>query len=372
MASIHKYSTSKGETRYLVSYRRPDNSQSTRRGFKTKKEAAAFRLSMEHSRASGSYIDPTAGRITIGALAPVWFGGKAHMKPSGLRSEESAWATHVEPKWANRAINTIRRSEIQTWASELSATRSATTVIRVVGVLRGTLQLAVDDHLLSVNPAIKLNLPKKRPARRNYLNHERVHLLASEAGKNATLVYFLAYTGLRWGEAAALKVNAYNPLNRRVAVVSNAVDVAGTFYIDSPKSNRHRSISVPFFLAERLAEVVAGRRPDEFIFGDGLAPLHPPHSRSGWLAHAVRRCQLVDEEFPRITPHELCHTAASLAIAVQKNPKLVQNMLGHASAAHTLDIYADLFPDDMDRLADGLDEAIAHSAVVTPLSRRTA
>jgi site-specific recombinase XerD len=60
---------------------------------------------------------------------------------------------------------------------------------------------------------------------------------------------------------------------------------------------------------------------------------------------------------PGLTPHELRHTAASLAIAAGANVKAVQHMLGHASAAMTLDIYAGLFPDDLDTVASQLDQA---------------
>ena len=56
-----------------------------------------------------------------------------------------------------------------------------------------------------------------------------------------------------------------------------------------------------------------------------------------------------------LTPHDLRHTAASLAIASGANVKAVQRMLGHASAAMTLDVYAGLFGDDLDAVAEALD-----------------
>ena len=58
---------------------------------------------------------------------------------------------------------------------------------------------------------------------------------------------------------------------------------------------------------------------------------------------------------PRVTPHDLRHTAASLAISAGANVKAVQRMLGHASAAMTLDTYAELFEDDLDSVAVALD-----------------
>jgi integrase len=69
----------------------------------------------------------------------------------------------------------------------------------------------------------------------------------------------------------------------------------------------------------------------------------PPASKESWLAGAVARCQDTDPTFARVTAHALRHTAASLAISAGANPKVVQRMLGHASAAMTLDVYADLF-----------------------------
>ena len=73
-----------------------------------------------------------------------------------------------------------------------------------------------------------------------------------------------------------------------------------------------------------------------------------------WFEGAVARVRETDRDFPRLTPHDLRHTAASLAISAGANVKAVQKMLGHASAAMTLDTYADLFDDDLDAVADGL------------------
>jgi len=58
-----------------------------------------------------------------------------------------------------------------------------------------------------------------------------------------------------------------------------------------------------------------------------------------WFAVAVRHAQKVDPTIPRLTPHDLRHTAASLASSAGANVKAVQKMLGHASAAMTLDPY---------------------------------
>lgn len=55
-----------------------------------------------------------------------------------------------------------------------------------------------------------------------------------------------------------------------------------------------------------------------------------------------------------MTAHALRHTAASLAISAGANPKVVQRMLGHSSAAMTLDVYADLFDSDLTSAAESV------------------
>lgn len=68
---------------------------------------------------------------------------------------------------------------------------------------------------------------------------------------------------------------------------------------------------------------------------------------------------IADPTFPRVIPHDLRHTAASLAVSSGANVKAVQRMLGHTSAAMTLDVYADLFDEDLDGVAASLSEARA-------------
>ena len=70
-----------------------------------------------------------------------------------------------------------------------------------------------------------------------------------------------------------------------------------------------------------------------------------------------------------LTYHDLRHTAASLMVSAGANVKAVQNQLGHASASMTLDVYADLFDDDLDSVADSMDRMLSSGNVVRMLSR---
>ena len=90
-----------------------------------------------------------------------------------------------------------------------------------------------------------------------------------------------------------------------------------------------------------------GKTPGNLVFGAGIDYLPTPTHKDGWFAGARRRSVRADSTFPpKLTIHDLRHTAASLAISAGANVKAVQRMFGHASAAMTLDTYADLFEDD--------------------------
>ena len=77
-----------------------------------------------------------------------WWAGSSDMSLAGavLRSSESAWRIHVEPKWGKRKVGSLRHTEIAGWIAELAADKSPTTVKRAHGVLASILDGAVRDR----------------------------------------------------------------------------------------------------------------------------------------------------------------------------------------------------------------------------------
>jgi len=369
--SITAYETAAGK-RYRVRYRKPDKSQTDKRGFRTKKDAELFLASVTISKARGEYLDPSQARVKVSELYDTWLAGKAALKPSAYAQLPIAWRLHVEPRWGAREVGGILPSEVKAWVIDLTQDkpdgtkgRSATVALRALGVLAGILDTAVDDRRLSRNPARGLkNLPRKpkRKAGRVYLTHDQVHRLAAESAR-PELVLTLAYTGLRWGEAAALRVRNVNLLRHRLHVEENAVQVDGVIRVGTPKTWQLRSVPFPKFIAPMLERCARGKGPDDLLFGDGKVYLRPPRFGNGWLDGAISRLQASDENFPRITAHDLRHTAASLAVAAGANIKALQRMLGHESASITLDVYADLFDDDLDAVAERLGKAAKKQSV---------
>jgi integrase len=301
--------------------------------------------------------------VAIGDLGPAWLARqRGHMKASGFRSTESAWRIHVAPHWAQVRIGEVRHSDVAAWTSELSSTHSASIVRTAYSVLARLLDDAVRDRLLASNPARGVKLPK-RPARRNvYLTAAQLQRLADESGAYGSLVLLLGVGGLRSGEAAALRVCDVDFLRRRVTLHRNAVTAGAQVVVGTLKGNRNRTVVLPEFVITAIATTAVSKDRDDLLWpATSGGHLRPPGPRS-WLDNAVRRAQKTDPEFPRITAHALRHTAASLAIHAGANPLVVQRMLGHASAAMTLDVYADLFESDLEAVAEKVGKLWARQA----------
>jgi integrase len=190
---------------------------------------------------------------------------------------------------------------------------------------------------------------------KRFLTHDQVQALAEACAPYDTLIRVLAYSGLRWGELVALTARRVDLRRRRIEVVEAITEVHGRVIIGTTKNHQRRSVPIPRFLADELAAQLAGKAPGDLLF---TAP------EGGVLRNSNFRPRRFDPAaekagLPGLTPHELRHTAASLDIAARANVKVVQQMLEHASTAMTLDIYAGLFADDLDTVADQLDRALA-------------
>jgi integrase len=355
VAAVAKYRTSSGQTRYRVRYRTPEGRQTDKRGFATRRDAQLWAAQLDVSLARGEYVSSTLGRTTVGDLGPAWLARhRGHLKPSTYRKYEAAWRVHVEPRWADTPIGKIRRSDVQAWVTDLTDTISAAWAGGVHLVLLGILEDAVSDRMLASNPARNVKHKPRPPRRTTYLTSTQLLALA-EQSRYPSLVLLLGIGGLRWAEAAALRVCDVDFLRRRVHLHRNAVEVGRQIIVGTLKTNQNRTVGLPAFVIEAIAATAAGKDRDELLWPRPSGGYQGrPNSIHSWFNAAVRRCQRDDPTFPRVTPHDLRHTAASLAIHGGANPKAVQRMLGHKSAAMTLDVYTDLFESDMDAVAENV------------------
>lgn len=218
------------------------------------------------------------------------------------------------------------------------------------------LSFAVRDGRLARNVAEGVPLPRAAKPDKRYLTLEELRRLAACAGDEQArlMVLLLGLTGLRFGELAALRVKRVDLMRRRLEIAESASKIGGVLTFGTPKTHQRRSVPVPRSLVDALAFQVAGKGPEDVVFtttaGTAVGLMNWRHRT---FDPAVKAAGL-----DGLTPHELRHTAASLAVAPGAGPKAVQRMLGHASAAMTLDVYSGLFDDELDSLADRLDEVL--------------
>lgn len=364
---VYPYTLADGSKRYRVVYWTPQHRQKSKSGFRRKTDAQAFEATITTAKAEGTYIPAERGKATIGQLGPKWLEGKKLLKPSAYVPLDSAWRVHVEPRWGTVKLSDLEHSDIQAWVSEMTAHKSATTVLRAFGVLHGIITSAVLDKRLSVDPAAEVKLPKKTRKKHVYLSHEQLWALADASGDYRVLVLVLGYCGLRWGEAIALRPSDIDFEKGRISVTRNAVQVASNIHVGSPKTHKSRSVPVPKTVLDLLETKAKDLGDDELIFASPWGNfLHRPGtgpSKRSWFKTAQAKVGLAP-----MTVHDLRHTAASLAVSVGANVKAVQRMLGHKSAAVTLDVYADLFDDDLDSVSDALEQAIISTNVAASVA----
>jgi integrase len=312
---------------------------------------------------TGTYTPPEAGRATVGTVHSAWSAAQAHIAAKTELTRRSTWTNHVEPHWGNTAVVDVKTSAVRAWVAQLvDSGAGVPTIENAFGLLRQILGAAVEDNRIPRNPCAGVKLPKRDHPDRGYLTHTQVAALAAAMKRHPEVVRFLAYTGLRWGEMAALRVCDVDMLRRRVNV-SRSVTEASRLVWRTPKTGERRSVPFPSALTDELAALMVGKGREDLVFTNTRGGvLRNNHYRDDVFAVAVAACQKADETFPTITPHDLRHTAASLAVSAGANVKAVQRMLGHAKASMTLDVYADLFDDDLDDVAARLDAAIKSTA----------
>ena len=313
--------------------------------------------------ATGTYVAPKAGMITVETVFNSWSAGQAHISPKTAEDRRVMWRNHVRPQWGSVNVVDVKTSAVKAWVAKMLADGvGVPTVTHSFGLLRQILGAAVEDCCIPRNPCEGVKLPKRQHTNRGYLSHVQVAALAAAVDRHPEVIRFLAYTGLRWGEMAALRVQDFDMLRRRVNV-SRSVSYCGTLVFNTPKTGERRSVPFPASLADELGALMVGKGRDQLVFTNARGGvLLATNYRTRIFGPAVQNCQKADETFPRITPHSLRHTAASLAVSAGANVKAVQRMLGHAKASMTLDVYADPFDDDLDVVADQLDTAIKSTA----------
>lgn len=351
---------------YQARWYRPDGTQATRSGFKSRKAALEFGSLMEADKLRGTYNDPSLAKVIFSDWATHWLTTKLRLKPTTLSGYESVLRTHILPEFGGIQIGKIDPILVQDWVAALERTGLSSAMMRqAYQCFSAIMKAAVESGYLGRSPCVGVRIPRIPVREKLFLDEWQVSKLA-EAIRDPyqVLIYVLAYGGLRWGEAVALQRKNCDLVRSRLLVNESVSEISGTLHRGPTKTYEKRQVVLPTFVREILEQYLetnVARGPDALLF---TAPEGGPLRYSNFRKRSWNPAVKKTVELPaNLTPHHLRHTCASLLIKTGAHPKAVQGHLGHSTITVTMDVYGHLYPDEMDALAERLD--LAHRQAMT-------
>jgi len=307
-----------------------------------------------------------------------WSGTLVNLRPSSRRIYLDNLRLHVLPELGAVPLNKLDKAMLRAWLARRTAGHlKPASVHQAYRALRRVLTAAAENDVLVRNPLDGIKPPRLEAQEMRFLAPGEVARLAGVIDvRYRAFVMVGAYCGLRLGEMAGLRRHRVDLLHRHVQVVEQlGRDENGRWGLQPLKTRSSvRSVALPAVVIDSLDEHLrhwAGGGREGFVFTapDG-GHIDPDNFRSRVWTPTVAAAGLAP-----LRIHDLRHTTASLAIAAGADVKMLQTMLGHASAVMTLDRYGHLMPGRAQDVADRLD-ALARAAVaetippVVPLDSR--
>lgn len=348
--------------RYFVRFRL-DNVQTTLT-FDTIDEAQQFANDCEQRGAQWAWdqyqaTEEERAELTLSQWAAIHFDSMPHVTPDTLENYKRDWRRRWEPHLGHMRLSTITRQDItKALAAQTGADK---TVANAWGTLATMLKMAVVDGQLERSPAIGVKLGRKtehEKAEHRYLTPaEILQVVADTAPRYQPLVWTLAGTGMRWGEATALQVGDVD-LEAGTMRVTKAWkrDRANGWYVGPPKTTKaKRTITLPSEVLDAVEDLVKGRGRKELLFTNrsGDPVKHQPFYREHWRTRdvkladgtTVKRGCTANVADPRPRIHDLRHSHVAILIAGGVSLPVIQARLGHEKITTTIDTYGHLMPD---------------------------
>jgi integrase len=309
--------------------------------FRTRADADGWLSDVSSSIRAGKWADPTLGKTPLTTFGTGYLDTVIGLRPSTLERDRGYFDRYVVPAFGSKQLAQIDRAMIQAWVSQLSKRLAPATVQKAGQTLHKILGEAVKQRYILDNPAAGIDYPKKRPTKKIVLSPDEIDGLTKAIDKRyRALVPFLCYSGLRIGEAFALKVSDVDLDKRpaRVSVERNVVDL-GTLHFGEPKTEAGtRIVPLPDELAVTLRDHIAqlGLRSGDPLFPaakGGITRLN------GWRQRywnpATERAGLAG-----FNPHQTRRTAVTLWLEYGIPLEVAQVWIGHADTRMILDVYA--------------------------------
>jgi integrase len=323
-------------------------------GYPNEKAAERARVELLAALGRGAYVEPS--KRTMGPfLREDWLPGlRAQVRPSTWAEHRSKVEVHLVPAIGQVPLQRLTPGHLNTlYADLLERGLSARTVLHVHATIRRALADATRWGLVPRNVALLSSPPRPgRPELQVWTAADlRSFLAFVEDDRLYALWLLAASTGMRRGEVLGLQWPDVDLGRARVAVRRSLVTVGHQVVVSEPKTAKgRRSVALDpttvaglkawrkHQTAERLAWGPAWTDSGLVFTCEDGRPLHPREATRAFTRHVLAA------ELPIIRLHDLRHTHATLALAAGVHPKIVQERLGHANIAITLDTYSHAVP----------------------------
>lgn len=344
------------EARYTAGYD-PGTGKQIQRSItgKTQKEVSKKLKEVTTAIDSGTYTVPS--KMTVGEWLDIWtaeyLGG---VKELTVSSYKSSIKTHIKPGLGAIKLESLSSHVIQGFYNRLLAPAkdrkglSPKTIKNVHGVLHKSLQQAVADGYIRLNPADSCVLPRAERKELKPLDEQQIttFLQAIRGHRLEDLFTVVLFTGMREGEALGLLWDCVD-LNAGTITINKQLQKdfskGSQYHLVATKNSKSRTITVAPFVVNTLRKVklrqlenkiqLGGCWQDSgFVFTDELGR----HLNRSTVYNAFKKV-MVQIGSPETRFHDLRHSYAVASIRSGDDIKTVQENLGHATAAFTLDVY---------------------------------
>ncbi len=323
-------------------------------------------------------ITPIDERQTVGVYLSSWIAGyKQRRRLTSYERNERTARLHLIPGLGKMALARLTPQHVEAFYTRKLAERTTAYTVRMCHrVLRQALNGALRLGLVHRNVAIVVKPPRWRAREMAFYTEKQVQTLLKAAAGNrleALIVIALA-TGMREGELLALGRDDVDLENGSLLVRANLVATkAGILREEVKTGTSRRRIALPSIAVEALHHHRTRQACERLRLGEAWQDLnvvfpntvggyYDAHNwRAAWFYPLLQRAGL-----PRIRPHDLRHTAATLLLARGVPVKVVSEMLGHANVGITLSIYGHVLPHMQQQAASAMDAMLrgrdAHTA----------
>lgn len=297
--------------------------------------------------------------ITLTEWLTLHVDGLTGVEPGTLRRYRAYITNDIAPTIGHLPLSSVTDTTIGRWVQEMTAAKaSGKTIQNKHGFLSGALKAAVKAKRIPTNPCDDRRLPRGHAAEMVFLDRAEFDLLVSHIPHDRwkNLATWLAATGMRFSEAAALGPTDINPTDRTCRI-SKSWKYTGTYesVIGPPKSRKSvRTINLP----QQALDVVDLHTASEFLFTNGAgSPVRAQEFHNlGWRPGRNAAIEAGLTKRPRV--HDLRHTCASWMIAAGVPLPVIQAHLGHENITTTIGTYGHLDRRTAQAAADAISRAM--------------